>query len=348
MRDVSPPAALTKTIAALRGDARRQGLRSGAVLAGILVCGVVLTLSLGQTLTPPLDVIRVLMGQDVPGASFTVGALRLPRAVLAVLAGISFGLAGAAFQTLLRNTLASPDIVGITAGGSTAAVFAIVILGWTGPAISFFALGVGLAVAALIYALSWRGGMAGTRLILVGIEISAMLDSFSAYILTQAPAWTLQDAMRWLTGSINGARLEQSTLLIVSLAVFGSLLLTQDRNLRTLRLGDDKAAALGVRLGLTRAVVTLCATGLIAFATAVTGPIAFVSFLSGPIAARVVGQGRSLLIPAAIVGAVLVLLADFAGQFLLPARYPVGIVTGVLGAPYLIYLIIRSNATGTA
>lgn len=347
MSDVSDPTALDRKLALLRRDARRQGLRLGALLAGILGLGIALTLSAGQTFVPPLDVIRVLIGEDVPGAGFTVGTLRLPRVVLAVLAGISFGLSGAAFQTLLRNPLASPDIVGITAGGSTAAVFAIVILGWTGSAISFFALGVGLAVAALIYALSWRGGMAGTRLILVGIGISAMLDSFSAYILTQAPAWTLQDAMRWLTGSINGARLEQSSLLVVSVALFGSLLLTQTRNLQTMRLGDDKAAALGVRLGRTRLVVTLCATGLIAFATAVTGPIAFVSFLSGPIAARVVGQGRPLLIPAALVGAALVLFADFSGQFLLPARYPVGIVTGVLGAPYLIYLIIRSNRTGT-
>ena len=113
-------------------------------------------------------------------------------------------------------------------------------------------------------------------------------------------------------------------------------------------MGDDLAAGLGVRLGLVRVIIILSAVGLVAFATAASGPIAFVAFLSGPIAARLLGWTDALLIPAALVGAALVLFADYAGQFLLPARYPVGIVTGVLGAPYLVWLIIRDNRTGGA
>ncbi len=161
----------------------------------------------------------------------------------------------------------------------------------------------------------------------------------------RAPSWTLQEALRWLTGSVNGAQLDQAPPLFIALLLFGGLLFSRRQDLETLRMGDDLAAGLGVRLGVTRAVVVITAVALVSFATAVSGPIAFVAFLSGPIAARLMGRGASLLVPSALVGALLVLLGDYAGQFLLPARYPVGIVTGVLGAPYLLYLILRDNKT---
>ncbi len=331
-------------------DSRRRRLRRYvlliAMLSVIVVALFALTLLLGQSLTPPGDVMRVLLGENVPGAAFTVGQLRLPRAMLSVLAGLSFGLGGVAFQTLLRNPLASPDIIGISSGASAAAVFAIVVLSLKGPVVSLVAVAAGLGVALLVYGLSFRNGVAGTRLILVGIGVSAMLESMIAYILSQAPAWTLQEAMRWLTGSVNGAQLVQAAPLLASLAVFGGLLLSRARDLEALRLGDDTAAALGVGVSRTRVLVIVAAVGMIASATAVTGPIAFVAFLSGPIAARIMGSGGSLLIPSALIGAVLVLGGDYAGQFLLSSRYPVGVVTGAFGAPYLIFLIIRANRTG--
>jgi iron complex transport system permease protein len=317
-----------------------------SILTFLLILIFCLALVLGQSFTPPGDVVRVLMGEDVPGAGFTVGQLRLPRALLSVLAGLSFGLGGVAFQIMLRNPLASPDIIGISSGASAAAVFAIVVLSLKGPIVSVFAVVAGLSVALSVYALSSRNGVAGTRLILVGIGVSAMLESVIAYILSTAPAWNLQEAMRWLTGSVNGAQLSQALPLILGLIVFGGLLLSRQRDLEALRLGDDTAAALGVRVGVTRVLVIIAAVGMIAFATAVTGPIAFVAFLAGPIAARIVGNSGSLLIPSALVGALLVLAGDYAGQFLLPSRYPVGVVTGALGAPYLIFLIIRVNRTG--
>lgn len=337
---------LAERIGAQRRARMRGRHRVVAVVVAALVAGVALTLSLGQSLTPPLDVVRVLAGQEVPGAGFTVRELRLPRAVLSILAGMSFGLGGVVFQTLLRNPLASPDIIGISSGASAAAVFAIVVLGWSGLAVSVAAVAAGLGVALAIYLLAWRNGVAGARLILIGIGISAMLDSVIAYVLSRAPAWTMQEALRWLTGSVNGATLDQALPIFVSLALFGGALLGLRRNIEAMRLGDDTAAALGVALLRDKALVVLAAVGLIAVATAVAGPIAFVAFLSGPIAARVVGPGRSPLIPAALVGALLVLLGDYTGQHLLGARYPVGIVTGAIGAPYLIYLIIRANGKG--
>ena len=337
------------TAALIAAGRRRRALRRSRVLCGglaLLLAGFALTLMVGQSFVPPADVLRVLAGQDVAGASFTVGQLRLPRAVLAILAGLSFGLGGAAFQIMLRNPLASPDIIGISRGASAAAVVAIVVLGLDGPMVSVLAVIAGLGVALAIYALSFRGGVAGTRLILVGIGISAMLDSIIAFVLSRAPSWDLAEAMRWLTGSVNGAQLSQALPLLVSLAVFGGLLVSRARDLESLRLGDDAAAALGTNVPLTRVLVVVAAVGLIAVATAVTGPVAFVAFLSGPIAARILGPNGSVLIPAGLVGAVLVLGGDYIGQFLLPARFPVGVVTGALGAPYLLYLIMRANRAG--
>ena len=328
----------------LRRARRRRAVIGGALI--LLLAGFALTLMLGQSFVSPQTVLRVLAGEDVPGQSFTVGQLRLPRAVVAVLAGLSFGLGGAAFQIMLRNPLASPDIIGISRAASAAAVLAIVVLGLDGPVVSIFAVIAGLGVALLVYGLSFQGGVAGTRLILVGIGVSAMLDSFIAYVLTRAPSWDLAEAMRWLTGSVNGAQLSQALPMLASLAVFGGLLVSRSRDLESLRLGDDTAAALGTNVAATRMLVILSAVGLIAVATAITGPVAFVAFLSGPIAARILGPNGSVLIPSGLVGALLVLGGDYIGQFLLPTRFPVGVVTGALGAPYLIWLIVRVNRAG--
>lgn len=346
---MSSALAAAEAIEVVSAGRRRRASRRSVVIAVLvaLLAGMFATaLMVGQSFAPPGDVIRVMLGQQVEGASFTVGVLRLPRAVLAILAGLSFGLGGVVFQTMLRNPLASPDIIGINLGASAAAVFAIVVLQLGGPAVSLFAITTGLGVALLIYLLAYKGGVAGTRLILIGIGVSAMLQSVISYLLLRAPSWDWQEALRWLTGSLNGSTWGQSGPVLAALVVFGGLLLARGRDLDALRLGDDAAAALGVAVGTTRVVVMIGAVGLIAFATAATGPIAFVAFLSGPIAARIVGRNGSLLLPAALVGALLVLVGDFVGQFALGLRYPVGVVTGALGAPYLIYLIVRSNRAG--
>jgi iron complex transport system permease protein len=316
-------------------------------LAAAVVVAFALSLMLGRTFYGPDEVLRVLAGQTVPGASFTVGVLRLPRAVLAGLAGFAFGLAGVTFQTMLRNALAAPDIIGISSGASAAAVFAIVVLKVTSATtVSAMAIGLALATAALIYVLAYKDGVVGTRLILIGIGVAAILDSLVSYVIVRAAAWDLQTAMRWLTGSLNGATWGRVLPLAVAIVVCTPLLLGQARNLGSLRLGDDAAAALGVRVARTRLLVILAAVALIAFATAATGPIAFVAFLSGPIAARIVAGAGSLLVPAGLVGALLVLVADFAGQFAFGTRYPVGVVTGALGAVYLVVLLAATNRSG--
>ncbi|MBT2899734.1 iron chelate uptake ABC transporter family permease subunit [Streptomyces sp. McG3] len=328
----------------VRGASRRR--RVVLALMVLVLAAFAVTLMAGRTFYPPGDVFRVILGEQVPGASFTVGRLRLPRAVLALVAGFSFGLAGVTFQTMLRNPLASPDIIGISSGASAAAAIAIVTLSLGEVQVSVLAIAAGLGVALLVYSLAFKGGVVGTRLILIGIGISAMLDSVTSYVLSRAAEWDLQEAMRWLTGSLNGATWDQAVPALVAAAVLTPLLLGQARNLAALQLGDDTASALGVRVERTRVTVIVAAVGLIAFATAAAGPIAFVAFLSGPIAARITGAGGSPLVPAGLVGSLLVLVADFTGQFAFGERYPVGVVTGVLGAPYLVYLIIRTNRAG--
>ncbi|MCX4658610.1 FecCD family ABC transporter permease [Streptomyces uncialis] len=341
-----PPPSSTAAVA--RGRARRAVRRRTVtlVLAGSVVAVFTVTLMVGRTYYPLDDVIRVVLGERVPGASFTVGRLRLPRAVLAVVAGLSFGLAGVTFQTMLRNPLASPDVIGISSGASAAAAVAIVTLSLGGSQVSGVAIAAALAVALLVYTLAFKDGVVGTRLILIGIGIAAMLDSLIAYVLSQAAEWDLQEAMRWLTGSLNGTTWNETVPAAAALAVLAPVLLSRARDLSSMQLGDDTAAALGVRVERTRITVIVAAVGLIAFATAAAGPIAFVAFLSGPIAARITGPGGSPLVPAALVGALLVLVADLTGQFAFDTRFPVGVVTGVLGAPYLVHLIIRTNRAG--
>ncbi|AJE44264.1 FecCD family ABC transporter permease [Streptomyces nodosus] len=338
----------TSSIASIRHGRRRRVRRRRTAVAGLaaLLIALFLTgLCVGHTLYSPDDVLRVVLGERVPGASFTVGRLRLPRALTGALAGFAFGLAGATFQTLLRNLLASPDVIGITSGASAAAVFSIVVLGLSGTSVFLIAVPAGVAVALAIYLLTYRQGVLGARLVLVGIGVGALLNSVVSYLLLRAPAWDVQEAMRWLTGSLGSAFWDGVGPLAAGVLPLSAVLLALDRPLGALRLGDDSARALGTRVEASRLALVLCAVGLIALATAATGPIAFVAFLSAPIADRLTGGNGSPLLPAALTGAALVLAADLIGQFAFDTRFPVGVVTGALGAPCLLWFLVRSRRT---
>lgn len=328
-----------------RRRARSRDLRTG--LLALLVVGVFLTsLMVGNTFYGLGEVADVVLGRPAGGAAFTVGELRLPRATAALLAGLAFGLAGATFQTLLRNPLASPDVIGISSGASAGAVVGIVVLGWSEAGVSLLALVGAVATAGLIYALAHRQGFSGIRLILIGIGVGAVLDSIVTYVLSRAASWDLQAAMQWLTGSLNGASWGRILPLAVCSAVVVPLMVAFGGELGVLRLGEDSATALGVRVTPVRVVLVTGAVTLLAVATSVTGPIAFLALMSGPIAARLTGPGGSVLLPAGLVGALLVLVGDLGGQFAFDSRYPVGVITGVVGAMYLVFLLVRTNRMG--
>ena len=293
-------------------------------------------------------------GEKIPGASFIVMEHKLPRAVVGTMIGIAFGLAGALFQTMLRNPLASPDIIGISYGASAAAVTAIVIFGASGAVVSWAALGGALGVAAIIYAISRGAGSgggsrshaAGNRLILAGVGIAAALHAVVNFLMTRADIRTAADVLVWLNGSLNSATWERAGILTVSLLVLVPAVTILAGPLRILELGDDAAAGLGIRVNATRLGLVLTAVGLAAVATAAAGPLAFVAFLAGPIARRIV---RKPSLPAsALTGALIVLAADFFASNIAPVILdgtvlPVGVITGALGAPFLLWLLITSN-----
>jgi len=192
---------------------RRHRIRRRALVAGVLglvVLGLfAASLMVGGAVYSPSEVVRTILGETVPGASFTVGELRLPRAAMGALAGAAFGIGGITFQTLLRNPLAAPDVIGINSGASAAAVIGIVLLGLDAAATSVLAVVAALVTAGAISLLAYRDGIVGTRLILIGIGVAAMLDAVVSSVLLQAASWELQTAMRWLTGSLNGATWDQ-------------------------------------------------------------------------------------------------------------------------------------------
>ncbi|MCM0639803.1 FecCD family ABC transporter permease [Cellulomonas wangsupingiae] len=347
MTAVLPDAPATGVVVARGRRARTRRARAVVlVLLLAVVVVAVVALCVGERTYTPVQVLRVLLGEEVPGASFNVGVLRAPRVLTGMLVGLAFGMGGVVFQTMLRNPLASPDIIGVSAGSSAAAVVAITMFGLSGASLSLVAVVAGLGVAAVIYALSWRNGVQGARLVLIGIAVGAMLDSVIAYAMTRAGVYDAGEALRWLTGSLNSAFWAGVGPLAAALAVLVPLLLALARRLPALQLGDDAAAGLGVAPDRSRLYLLLVAVAVIAVATAASGPIAFVAFLSGPIAHRLLRGAGSLVVPAGLVGVLLVLVGDLVGQHLLGHRFPVGVVTGVLGAPYLLWLLARTNRSG--
>jgi iron complex transport system permease protein len=318
------------------------------ILALLTLSLCILLLLIGNTLYPLDVVIRVLFGEEIKGATFAIETIRLPRMLAGLLSGLAFGMAGNTFQTMLRNPLASPDIIGVTSGSSVAAVFCILILNVSGSFVSIAAVVAGLFVAAAIYVLSRGGSFSGGRLILIGIGVQAMLNATVSYLLLRASQYDVPAAMRWLSGSLNGMQMKDIPFLFLVVLVFGLLILSLGNHLKVLELGEQTAITLGLKADRSRLLLILSSVFLIAFATAVTGPIAFVAFLAGPIATKLVGTGNSNVLPSGLVGASLVLCADLIGQFAFDIKFPVGIITGILGAPYLLFLLIRMNRTGGA
>ncbi|MEO5320580.1 iron chelate uptake ABC transporter family permease subunit [Arthrobacter sp. CC3] len=342
----------------------RTALNRTAVLAFAVVVLFAVSVLLGSyTVTIP-DFVKILLahltgGEKIPGASFIVMENKLPRAVIGTMIGAGFGLAGALFQTMLRNPLASPDVIGISYGASAAAVTAIVVFGASGAVVSGAALAGALGVAALIYAISRggslgsggsgggnRGNAAGSRLILAGVGIAAALHAVVSFLMTRADIRTAADALVWLNGSLNSASWDRAGVLSLALVVLVPAVAALSGPLRILELGDDAAAGLGIRVGFTRLAVVVVAVALAAVATAAAGPVAFVAFLAGPIARRF--TAKASLPASAFVGALIVLAADYFAANIAPLLLdgtvlPVGVVTGALGAPFLLWLLVTSN-----
>lgn len=326
---------------ARRVAARRHRL----VVAGltVLVLGAFLVrVLLGDfTVTFP-DFLRILGGEQIPGATFIVMEAKLPRAVLGVLVGAAFGLGGAIFQTTLRNALASPDIIGVSMGASAAAVFAIVTLDLEGPAVSAFAIGGALAVSLVVRLVA--GSHGGYRIVLVGVGSAAFLSAVVQYLFTRANIYDAQAALGWLTGSLARANWALIAQLAIALAVLLPLVAWLAGSLRLSELGQDTASALGSSPRRTDALLVL-AVLLVSVAVASAGPVSFAGFLAGPIA-KALNAGRTTLLGAMLTGAALVTAADHVGAYLIAdLTLPVGVVTGACGAPFLLWLLATGRTT---
>ncbi|RDV46383.1 iron ABC transporter permease [Leifsonia sp. ku-ls] len=324
-----------------------RALRVSVALAVLLVLVGAVSLTLGAAGVAPADVLAALVGRADRLTSFVILELRLPRLAAGALVGACLGMSGALVQSMARNPLASPDIIGITAAASATGSIALVWFGLTGILLSGIVLAGTFAAAALIYVLAWRRGVSGYRFVLVGIGIAAFCGGIVSYVLTRADLRDVQQALVWLTGSLNSVDPAALAVLAVGAIVLLPCALVVGRPLGALSLGDDLAAGLGVRPERTRLLVVAVAVALAAIAVAVAGPVSFVAFLAAPIARGLLGRGSLALVPSALLGALILVVSDVAAQFAIPGvSLPVGVVTGIVGAPYLLWLLARTNRIG--
>lgn len=323
----------------LRMPVRRRSILVGVAAAATLIVLGILALGLGSYPLTPQEVVQTLLGGGDALHRTVVIDWRLPRAIAAITVGALLGIAGALFQTVTRNPLASPDILGLSNGAFTGMLIALVVSGsW--PVLTAGSLIGGFATAVVIWLLSARGGVHGFRLIVVGIGVSAILASLNTWLLLQIELETAMFASAWGTGSLNGVTagpLAGALLCALPFAVAALLLVPR---MRQLELGDDMAAATGARPGRIRAVALLIGVALVAAATTVAGPVAFVA-LAAPQIARLVARTPHLsLMLSALFGGVLLLGADLIAQHMLPTALPVGVVTVSVGGAYLVLMII--------
>lgn len=327
---------------------RRHGRRAAVVvLLGTALCLALLliTFGLGAAGVPPGRSLPAMFGVGDRFDVLVVQDLRLSRGLAAIVAGVAFGLAGALFQATLRNNLASPDILGISGGASLGAVTAVVGYGAAGTTINLAALAGGLTVAVAIWLLAWRNGLHGIRFILVGVGISYLCASLIAWRLSEAELREAGTVLLWTVGSVADIRDGALGIFAGGVAVLVVLAVVVNREQRPLALGDEHAHSLGLWPTRARATALLIGVALVSLATAIAGPIAFVALISPAIARRLVDDGGPALLPSAAVGAALTMAADTIGQYFIPGGItaPVGIITGLVGAPYLLWLLARSE-----
>lgn len=318
-----------------------------SVLAALTVAVGLWSISVGDFPIPITDVVATIFGNPTDDSEFIVGTLRLPRVLVGAGVGAAFGMSGAIFQSLVRNPLGSPDIIGFTGGAALGAVTTIVYFDASAAMVSIGAVAGGLVAAIAVYFLAWKRGVQAFRLVLVGIGAGFAISAVIDYMITRAEINDVQRAAVWLTGSLNGRSWDEVRIVGFALLVLGPLAVLMQRNLDRLDLGDDTAAALGVNVARAKLSLVLVGVGLAALGVAAAGPVAFVAFVSGPVARRLVSSPRACIVPAAFVGALVTVVADLAARrALAPTELPVGIMTALIGAPYLLWLLTRQARTG--
>ncbi|MDQ0338782.1 iron complex transport system permease protein [Caldalkalibacillus uzonensis] len=334
-------------------QANKKPLLVMGILSGLILLSLFISLNTGVSRIAPLDVIKTLAGSGTEKEQLVLLDFRLPRLVIALLIGAGLAVSGAILQGVSQNGLADPGILGINAGAGLAVVLYIFFFQGSASSLSllsifvmpFFALLGALLAALLIYVLAWKKGMAPVRLILVGIGVNA---AFSAALIIFQLRMNPHDFMQaavWLAGSIWGASWKFVVAVLPWILLLIPLSLYKARYLNVLNLGDQVATGLGAAVEKERGMLLFLAVALAGSCVAVGGGIAFLGLVAPHLARRLVGPKHQVLIPAsALMGALLLLTADTIGRYLLaPSELPVGLVVSALGAPYFIYLLMKTN-----
>ena len=285
---------------------------------------------------------QLVTGEAARNVQLIVLEWRLPRVAMALLLGAALGVSGAIFQSLLRNPLGSPDILGFNTGAYSGVLVALVLFQQNSEAMTLAALLGGVLTAGVVYLFAWRNGVETFRLIIVGISVRALLMALNSWLIISASLEAALSAGLWSAGSLNGITWAKSAPAVAVL--LAALLLTAllARRMRLLEMGDDTACALGVPVERSRLWLMLLGVVLTAASTALAGPISFIALLAPQIARRLCGGIKGALPLAALCGALLLLVADYAAQHLfLPYQLPVGVITVSLGGLYLIALLVR-------
>jgi iron complex transport system permease protein len=320
---------------------RRRGVATLTLAAVALVVALV-ALGIGDYPLSPLEVVRALTGSD-GFASTIVLEWRLPRVLAALVFGAALGASGAIFQSLTRNPLGSPDVIGFSTGAYTGAIVVIVSGASSSLGTAGGALAGGLATALAVYLLAYRGGVHGLRLIIVGIGVTALLHSVNSWLLLRAQSEVALTASFWGAGSLALVGWSQLVPALVLLVVLTPLVMALSRPLRQLELGDDAARSHGLRAEGSRLALVVVGVALTAVVTASTGPIAFVALAAPQLARRLIRSAGVPLTAGALTGGVLLLVADLVAQHIASSPVPVGLVTLVIGGVYLITLLVGES-----
>ncbi|WP_353505679.1 iron chelate uptake ABC transporter family permease subunit [Rhizobium sp. RM] len=315
----------------------------GLLLAALALGISVVSLTSGKYPIALVDVLGALTGRGDDQVRMIVVEWRLPRVALAFLLGGALGMSGAIFQSLTRNPLGSPDIIGFSSGSYTGALVVILLLSGGYFEIAAGALIGGILTAMAVYLLAYRRGVQGFRLIIVGIGVAAMLSAFNAWMVREADLQVAISAAIWGAGSLNGLGFDQLLPVAIVLCIVIPLTLVLSRPMRQLEMGDDAARASGVNPNKTRLGLMVLGVALTAIVTAAAGPISFIALAAPQIARRLTRSTGAGLIPPALMGGLLLLVADWAAQHVFVTQLPVGVMTVSIGGLYFIWLLIQER-----
>lgn len=315
--------------------------------AGFLV--FCLSISVGDFPIGLSRVIATLLGRGEQVDEFVVMDLRMPRAMAGLVVGVALGVSGAITQSVARNPLASPDVLGITGGASMVAVFLVTVSGGTAAAVvssvglSAAALAGGLGAGLLVYFLAWRRGVDGFRLILIGLSVSAMTEAVTTWLLVSADIRDVARSQAWLVGSLDNRSWDEVRLALWCSLALMAVVACVAFQFKPMHLGDEVAAGLGVRYTRVRAVLLLCAVLLAAVAVSAAGPVPFVALVAPQVAMRLARCPTPPMVASGLTGALLLTGSDLVARSALPIGLPVGVVTAAIGGPFLVYLLVRAN-----